>query len=253
MLTDTHCHLFKEYYKDLDKVLKDASNNGVNRYIVDADNIASCHELLETTKKYGNLYITLGIHPENCDEDPQVIDDLIKDNIDSGKIVAVGEIGLDYYYTKDNKDKQQDLFRAQLDIAKKYNLPVIVHSREATKDTIDILKEYPDVHGVIHCFSGSLETALEYIKMGYYIGVGGVLTFKNSKLDDIIKELPVVRILFETDAPFLAPEPHRGHTNEPKYIKDIAEYASKLFDLSLDEISAITESNVNTLFFKKKD
>ena len=172
---------------------------------------------------------------------------------DSGKIVAVGEIGLDYYYTKDNKDKQQDLFRAQLDIAKKYNLPVIVHSREATKDTIDILKEYPDVHGVIHCFSGSLETALEYIKMGYYIGVGGVLTFKNSKLDDIIKELPVVRILFETDAPFLAPEPHRGHTNEPKYIKDIAEYASKLFDLSLDEISAIKESNVNTLFFKKKD
>lgn len=247
MFTDTHCHLYKEYYNDLECTIKDAKENGVHRYISDADNIESCYEMLELSKRFKDVYITLGIHPQNCYEDTNVVDELIKDNIESGKIVAVGEIGLDYYYDKDDKEQQIKIFEEQLKIAEKYNLPVVVHSREATKDTIDILKKYK-VKGVIHCFSGSLESAKEYIKMGYYIGIGGVMTFKNAKIGDVIKELPVNRLLLETDAPFLAPVPFRGHQNEPKYIKNIAEYAANLLNISVEELSKQTEKNIRDIF-----
>ena len=248
MFTDSHSHITKEFYDDIDKVIQNAKENNVHRIIVDADTVESCYEILDLAKKYDNIYVCLGIHPENVDEDLNELDKIIDDNKDNPKFIAIGEIGLDYYWTKETKERQQEMLRHQLALADKYNKPVIIHSREATKDTIDILKEFPNVKGDIHCFSGSLETAEIYIKMGYYIGVGGVLTFKNANIKDVIVKLPLDRLLLETDSPFLAPAPKRGETNEPANIPLIADFLANLKGISVEEVSKQTEDNVNKLF-----
>ncbi len=248
MFTDSHAHITKEFYDDIDSIIQNAKDNKVNRIIIDADSIESCYEVIDISSKYKNVYCCLGVHPENINEDLNELDKIIEDNKDNPKFIAIGEIGLDYYWTKDNKDIQQKMLRHQMELAKKYNKPVIIHSREATKDTIDILKEYPEVCGDIHCFSGSFETAQIYIKMGYYIGVGGVMTFKNANIKDVIVQLPIERLLLETDSPFLAPTPKRGETNEPANIPLIADFLANLKGISIDEVSKITESNVNKLF-----
>ncbi len=246
MFTDTHCHLFDEYYSNIDEVLNRAKEVGVTKYISAATNYNSSLEMLDLKHKYNNVYIALGLHPEDVDkEDVDKVIELIRNCKDS--ITAIGEIGLDYYWTKDNKDKQIEVFEKQLSLAEELNLPVVIHSREATLDTITCLKKYK-VKGVLHCFSGSLETAREYIKMGYYIGVGGVITFKKANLKDVIKELPMDRIILETDSPYLAPEPYRGHDNEPKNIIEIAKFIAELKGISLEEVSKITEENVYNLY-----
>lgn len=248
MFTDSHCHLFKECFDNVDEVIKRAVDNQVSRYISAADSIFSCYEMIDLSKKYDNVYIALGIHPENCFDNLEKLNELVDEYHDDKKVVAIGEIGLDYYYGKENKQKQIEVFEYQLKLAEKYNLPVIIHSREATLDTINCLKKYK-VRGVIHCFSGSLETAKEYIKMGFFIGVGGVMTFKKSKIDEIIKDIPLENIILETDSPYLTPEPFRKYKNEPKYIKTIAEYLANLKDISLDEVANTTENNIHSLFF----
>lgn len=243
MFVDTHCHIFKEYYKDIDKVISDANNNGVNRIIVAADNYDSCLEVLELTNKYDNVYGCLGLHPENCLDE---FDYSIFNNM-SDKIVAIGEIGLDYHYGKDNKDMQINIFEKQLKLAEELNLPVVVHSRDATQDTIDILKKY-NVRGVIHSFSGSLETANIYIKMGYKLGINGVITFKNCNLKDVYNKIDLSNILLETDSPYLTPEPYRGHSNSPEHIIDIAKYVASIYNISIEELSNITNKNVKDIF-----
>ena len=248
MLVDTHSHLFNEYYDNIQEVLDRAKANGIEKVVVAADNIKSCYEVIENSKKYDNYYYCLGIHPEDIDDSLEELSKIIEDNIDDPKFVAIGEIGLDYYWTKDNKEKQIEVFEYQLKLAEKYNKPVIIHSREATKDTIDLLKKYPEVIGDIHCFSGSLETAREYIKMGYYIGVGGVVTFKNANLKDVIKDIPLENLLLETDAPYLAPVPHRGESNEPAYIKDIAEYLASIKNIDIKEVEDKTSKNATKIF-----
>ena len=248
MFTDTHAHIFNEYYDNIDEVISNAHKNGIDRIIVDADSIKSCYEVLELADKYDEVYCCLGIHPEEVDDDIEELKRIIEDNKDNPKFIAIGEIGLDYYWTKDTKEKQLTLLEEQLKLAEKYNKPVIIHSREATKDTIDALKKYPNVIGDIHCFSGSLETAQIYLKMGFYIGVGGVITFKNANIKDVIKEIPLDRLLLETDSPFLAPVPKRGETNEPANVKYVAEFIAELKEIEIEELSKITESNINTLF-----
>lgn len=248
MLTDTHCHLFKEYYSNIDEIIKLAENNGVLKYISAADSLQSVTEMLELANNYENVYIAIGIHPENCEEDPKELEIILEDNKNNKKIVAIGEIGLDYYYGKETRDRQLEIFDYQLSIAEKYNLPVVIHSREATLDTINMLKNHK-VSGVIHCFSGSKETAMEYIKLGMYIGVGGVMTFKNSKLDEIIKEIPLEKIVLETDSPYLTPEPFRKYSNEPKFIRTIAEYLANIKNITISEVEKTTENNVKKIFF----
>ena len=238
----------REFYDDIDSVIKNAKDNNVNRIIIDADSISSCYEVLEISSKYDNVYCCLGVHPENVDEDLSELDKIVEANKDNHKFIAIGEIGLDYYWTKETKEKQHEMLRHQMELAKKYKRPVIIHSREATKDTIDILKEYPEVIGDIHCFSGSLETAEIYLKMGYYIGVGGVLTFKNANIKDVIVKLPLDRLLLETDSPFLAPTPKRGETNEPANIPLIANFLANIKGISIEEVSKQTENNINKLF-----
>ena len=247
MFTDTHCHLFKDYYDNLENILKEAKENNVIRYISDGCDMNSNKEMIELAKKYDDIYITLGIHPESVNS--YIEDDLkfIENNIKNEKVVAIGEIGLDYYYGKDDKEKQKKLFEIQLKLAEKYNMPVVIHSREATQDTIDILKKY-NIKGVIHSFTGSLEVAKIYIKMGYLLGVNGVITFKNSNVKEIIKEVGLNNIILETDSPYLTPHPYRGKQNNPKYIKEIAEFVAKLYNISVEELASITNQNIKRLF-----
>ena len=245
--TDTHAHIFNEYFSDFGKVIEDAKNNSVYKIINATTSFENIEEVLDTSKKYPNIYACIGLHPEDLVKDYTKLEKYIVDNSNNKKLVAIGEIGLDYYYTKENKKEQIELFEYQLSLAEKYGLPVVVHSREATLDTINSLKKFK-VEGVIHCFSGSLETANILINMGFYIGVGGVMTFKNSKIDTIIKEIPLDRIILETDSPYLTPEPFRKYSNEPKYIKTIAEYLANLKNISLEEVSRVTEKNVSDLY-----
>lgn len=247
MLTDTHCHLTKEYFNDMRKVIEDAKSWGVSRYISAADSLESTDEMITLSNENDEVYAAIGIHPENCNDDISEFERIVDGNKNNQKVIAIGEIGLDYHYGKENKKRQIEVFEEQLRLAEKYNLPVVVHSREATLDTIESLKKYK-VRGVMHCYSGSIETARELIKMGFYIGVGGVMTFKNSKIDEIIKDIPLERIVLETDSPFLTPEPYRKFSNEPKYIKVIAEYLADLKHINILDVEKVTEQNVKDLF-----
>lgn len=247
MFTDTHCHIFKEYYEDIDKVLKNAKNVSINRVINNGCDHKSNIEVIDLVDKYPNMYGAIGIHPESVDT--YSIEELtfIEDNLNKSKIIAIGEIGLDYHYTKENKEKQIELFEYQLNLAEKYHMPVIIHSREATEVTINILKKHK-VTGVIHSFSGSLETAKIYIKMGFLLGINGVITFKNSKLKDVIKEIELKNIILETDSPYLTPEPFRGTKNEPARVNNIAEFICDLKGVTKESLANITNDNIKRVF-----
>ena len=249
MLIDTHCHLYKEYYDDIDSIIKLSKENNVVYYINNGCDAKSNIEVLESVEKYPSVYGALGIHPENVEN--YILDDIkfIEDNLNNKKIVAIGEIGLDYHYSKENKYEQIKLLELQLKLAEKYDMPVIIHSRDATEDTINTLKKYK-VKGIIHSFSGSLETAKIYIKMGYLLGINGVVTFKNCNLKDVLKEIPLENIVLETDSPYLTPVPYRGKQNNPSHILDIANFISEIYDLTLDDVSRITTDNVIKLYTK---
>ncbi len=247
MFTDSHCHLYKEYYDNLDEIIKLAKNNGVNYFINNGCDKDSNTEVLNLINTYDNIYGALGIHPEYVLEYSSDDIKFIEDNLNNKKVLAIGEIGLDYHYTKDNKEEQIKLFSTQLALAEKYNIPVIIHSRDATLDTLNTLKKY-QVKGIIHSFSGSKETALEYLKMGFLLGVNGVITFKNANIKDVIKEIPLEKIVLETDSPYLTPEPFRGCQNNPSHIIDIAKFVANLHNVSLEELAKITNNNLNNLF-----
>lgn len=251
MFVDTHCHIFKSDYDNIDEVLNNASNNNVKYYINNGSDREYNKEVLELVKEYDNMYGALGIHPETVDY--YSLDDIefIKNNLSNEKIVAIGEIGLDYHYTKENKDEQIKLLEMQLSLAEEYNLPVIIHSRDATEDTINTLKKF-NCRGTIHSFSGSLETAKIYIKMGYLLGVNGVITFKNCNIKDVIKEVGLDNIVLETDSPYLTPVPYRGMQNNPSHILDIAKFVSELYNVSLEELSYRTNENIKRMYERVK-
>ena len=251
MFVDTHCHIFKSDYDNIDEVLNNASNNNVKYYINNGSDREYNKEVLELVKEYDNMYGALGIHPETVDD--YSLDDIefIKNNLSNEKIVAIGEIGLDYHYTKENKDEQIKLLEMQLSLAEEYNLPVIIHSRDATEDTINTLKKF-NCRGTIHSFSGSLETAKIYIKMGYLLGVNGVITFKNCNIKDVIKEVGLDNIVLETDSPYLTPVPYRGMQNNPSHILDIAKFVSELYSVSLEELSYRINENIKRMYERVK-
>ena len=235
MFVDTHCHLYKEYYDNIDEIIFDSVNNGIQIMINNGCNFLSSCEVLESSRLYSNVYCAIGLHPgENLEEIDKVIE-LIKENLLNKKMLAIGEIGLDYFYTKENRLKQISVFEKQLVVAEKYNIPVIIHSREATSDTIEILKKYR-VRGIIHCFSGSVEVAKEYIKMGFKLGINGVVTYNNCKLIDTIKKIGINNLVFETDCPYLTPVPYRGKKNIPKYIINIVDYLASNLNISKEEL-----------------
>ncbi len=252
MFTDSHSHVYSKYYDNIKEVIDEAGQNNVDRIIICGCNNIENHEVCEVVSQYDNLFGAIGIHPEAINEYTEEDLDYIKKNISNKKIIAVGEIGLDYYYEKDSKNKQIELLNKQLKIAEDYNIPVIIHSREATFDTLNTLKKYKCI-GIIHSFSGSYETAMEFIKMGYLIGVNGVITFKNANIKDVIRRLPLDAIVLETDSPYLTPAPYRGKKNEPKHIKDIASFVANLFAITPEKLAIITNNNLNRVFQKIKD
>lgn len=247
MFMDTHCHIYGEYYDDINVVMNNASKAGINRFINNGCDTKTNEEILSLIKIYNNMYGAIGIHPENVDKYTESDINFILENINNKKIVAIGEIGLDYHYNKENKEKQIELFKSQLNIAKDFNLPVIIHSREATDDMIKILKKY-NLKGVIHSFSGSIETANEYIKLGYLLGINGVVTFKNCKLKNYLSNIPIENIILETDSPYLTPEPLRGQKNEPANIKYIAQFVAQKYNISINQLSIITNNNIKRIF-----
>ena len=247
MFVDTHCHLYRSYYEDLDDVIEQIKESEIYRVINNGCDKNSNIEVLELVGKYDLMYGALGIHPESANEYTQEDLDYIEEHIKDKKIVAIGEIGLDYYWVKDNKDKQRELFEYQLKLAEKYNIPVIIHSREATQDTIDILKKY-NVKGIIHSFSGSYEVAQIYIKMGFLLGINGVITFKNCNLKDVIEKIDVSNIVLETDSPYLTPVPNRGKRNDPTKVMDIAKFIADIKGITLEELSKEINGNLSKVF-----
>ena len=243
-MVDTHCHLLRSEYEDFDLILNDVMKNKI-RCIVNGCNIDSNIEALELSNKYDLIYSAIGFHPSDIDKVPDDYIFFIENNIN--KVVAIGEIGLDYYWTKDNKDKQIEVFENQLKLAEKYNKPVIVHTRDAIMDTYNILKKYK-LKGVIHAFSGSIEMANKFIDLGFKIGIGGVITFKNSKLSSVVKEIDISNIVLETDSPYLSPEPVRGKKNTPVNLKYIASFVANVKGITYDEVCRITFNTSVNLF-----
>ena len=243
-MIDTHAHIVSEYYDDIDLLVKELIEKNIIGVINNATNYKEALEIIELSKKYNNfLYAAIGIHPENVEEDINKIENLIKEN----KIVAIGEIGLDYHWRKDNKEEQKEVFIKQLKLSKKYNLPVIIHTRDSIQDCLDIIKKQ-NVRGIMHCFSGSYEMAKEFIKYGFKLGIGGVLTFKNSKLYEVIEKVDLEDIVLETDSPYLSPEPFRGTKNIPSNVLYVAKKIAEIKNISVEKVIEKTTENARNIF-----
>lgn len=248
MFIDTHMHIGDDFGVQPDLYVKNASDAQVEVLIAsfcEKDDIMLSTKFVE---KYKNLYACIGYHPEVSnkivEKDYEILEEMVKNN---PKIVAIGEIGLDYYWNKDNKDKQREVFCKQLEIAEKLKVPVVIHSRDSINETYEILKKYK-VFGVIHCFSGSLEMAKKFISLGFLLGIGGVVTFKNSKLFEVIEKLELTNIVLETDSPYLTPEPNRGKINESSNIPYIAQKIAEVKHIPLENVAKITTENAIRTF-----
>lgn len=248
MYIDTHCHVLSEYYNNIEVIVKKCIENNVTKIIVSGCDMKSNKEVLELVNKYDIIYGTLGFHPTELEDFKEEYFDFLIENINNKKIVGIGEIGLDYHYENTDKEKQRRIFNKQLEIAEKFNRPVVIHSRDVIQETYDMLSKY-NLKGSIHCFSGSLEMAKLFIRLGYKIGVGGIITFKNAKnIIKVIENIDLSYILLETDSPYLSPEPYRGSKNDPSNIPIIAEKLASLKNVSIAEVARVTTSSAEEEF-----
>ncbi|MGL5961014.1 MAG: TatD family hydrolase [Cetobacterium sp.] len=247
-LVDTHCHLDNEQF-DLDRLeVIDRIKEKLEFCVNIGYDLKSSDVSLKLAKKNDFIYATVGIHPTDIsdynDEIEQKLEEMAKDS----KVVAIGEIGLDYHWMTEPKEVQQDIFKKQLQLAQRVNKPVVIHTRDAMEDTVNILKEFPEIKGVIHCYPGSVETAKILIDR-FYLGIGGTLTFKNAKKTvEVVKDIPLDRIVLETDAPYLTPIPFRGKRNEPIYVQYVAEKIAEIKEISLEEVIKVTTENAKKLY-----
>lgn len=251
MIFDTHAHYDDEQFdEDRDELLKSMSDLGVGTIVDASATYESCEKVLALAGKYPYVYAAIGVHPDEVGELNEDKIQHMKELCRNKKVVAVGEIGLDYYWDNEPHEVQQKWFIRQLKLAEEVKKPVIIHSREAAADTMYIMKNYAQgLGGVIHCYSYSREMAEEYVKMGFYIGIGGVVTFKNAKkLKDVAAAIPIEKIVLETDCPYMAPEPYRGKRNQSSYIRYVAEKIAELKEMSLEEVIAVTEKNARDLY-----
>lgn len=247
MLIDTHAHI--NMLNNPNQAIEEAFGAGVERIIIPSASEEDFEKILKICHSYDNVYALLGVHPEDCekfsDNTAKKIIELAKDD----KVVGIGEIGLDYHYTKENKDAQKRCFITQIEIAKILNLPIVVHDRDAHFDTLQILKDNSVKNALLHCFSGSVEFAKECIALGYKIALGGVVTFKNAKtIKEVAQEIELENILLETDCPYLAPHPFRGVENSPKYIGFVAKEIAKIKNIPYDSVEFQTSKNAMEFF-----
>ncbi|WP_436374392.1 TatD family hydrolase [Cytobacillus sp. BC1816] len=252
MFFDTHAHLNAEQYnEDLQEVIDRALNEGISNIVVVGFDRPTIEKAMELTEKYDFIYTSVGWHPVDAidmtEDDLQWIEELSS----HPKVVALGEMGLDYYWDKSPKDIQQEVFRKQIRLAKKVKLPIVIHNRDATADIVEILKEEGagEVGGIMHCFSGSAEIAKECVDMNFFISLGGPVTFKNAKKPkEVADVIPLEKLLIETDCPYLTPHPFRGKRNEPSYVKLVAEQIAEIKGLSVEEVAQATTENAKKLF-----
>ncbi|HZG72818.1 MAG TPA: TatD family hydrolase [Chondromyces sp.] len=252
MLFDTHVHLNADQFEDdLDQVIERAKEAGVDQMVVVGFDRPTIKKAMELVEQHDFLYASVGWHPVDAidmtEEDLQWIEELSN----HPKVVALGEMGLDYHWDKSPKEIQKEVFRKQIRLAKKVKLPIIIHNREATQDIVEILKEEEakEIGGIMHCFSGSAETAKECIDMNFYISLGGPVTFKNAKKPkEVAAAVPLEKLLIETDCPYLAPHPYRGKRNEPAYVKLVAEQIAVIKGISYQEVAEKTTENAKRLF-----
>lgn len=249
-MIDTHSHINMIEGLSLDEIIKNAFDNGIDKIIVPSAYPADMENIMDLVNKYDNVYGMLGIHPSEVKSWDDSFIEKIKNYAKNSKIAAIGEVGLDYYWDKSFNDLQKEVFIKQIKLANELNLPIDIHDREAHKDTYDIIQEHNNGSKVImHCFSGSVEFARECVKAGFYLGIGGVVTFKNAvKMKEVAKDIPLERILLETDAPYLTPVPFRGKENQPAYVKYVAEEIASLRGISVEEVAQITTENAKTVF-----
>lgn len=257
MLFDTHCHLMDtQFDEDLETVIARAREGGVHRIVIPAIDVATAHRAISIAEKHDGIYAAVGIHPEAAKDQPDAAFAEIESLAIHPKVVAIGEIGLDYYWDAAPRPEQQEVMARQIEIAKRTHLPIIIHNRDATADTVAVLRQTNarTVGGVMHCFTGSLETARECMEMGFYISFGGPVTFKNAKnVQAVAAEIPLEWLLVETDSPYLAPHPHRGKRNEPMHVRLVAEKMALLQSRSVESIVAATTENALRLFKKISD
>lgn len=251
MLIDTHSHIDMENYKDhFEEMLQTAKDFGVEKIVIPGVEPSGFERILMLCEKYKNLYGAVGIHPEEVNLFDEKAEEILKKYLKQDKIIAVGEIGLDYYWDKSQIEQQKEIFEKQILIAKEVQKPILVHDREAHQDTFEILKKTnaAEVGVVMHCFSGSPEFAMECIKEGFYIALGGVTTFKNAKkVKEVAKIVPLDKLLLETDAPYMTPVPYRGKENQPAYVKFVAQEIANIKGISFEEVEQATTRNAQKL------
>jgi TatD DNase family protein len=252
ILTDTHCHLYsEEFTADIEAVIQNAENEGVQKFYLPAIDSSATEAMLALEKRFpGKCIAMMGLHPcyvkENYKDELQVVSDWLSER----KFAAVGEIGLDHYWDKTFIKEQEAAFRTQIEWSIQYNLPIVIHTRNAMQETINIVKEYVPrgVRGIFHCFSGSYESAKEIITAGFYLGIGGVITYKKAGLAEVLQEIDLQHLVLETDAPYLTPVPFRGKRNESSYLKYIAARLAEVKNVPVEEVAAVTTGNAQKIF-----
>lgn len=251
-LTDTHAHLYlKEFENDLDKVIGRALESGVKRIFLPNLDSSSVKDMLRLCEQYkGICFPMMGLHPTSVKENYSEELSFIEEQLNSNQVIAVGEIGIDLYWDKTLLEEQKLVFRTQLNWAKERALPVVIHARDSFSEIFEVMdQEYsPDLKGVFHSFTGNADQVKKILSYGFYIGINGIVTFKNSGLDQIVKDIPVEKLLVETDAPFLAPTPYRGKRNESSYVTKVAEKIAEIKKMEQDELANITTQNALSLF-----
>ena len=248
-LIDSHAHLMDEQYNnDLENVIKNAIENGIEKIINIGYSKETSIQAIEIANKYNFIYAVIGMHPDECNNEVDI--SFIKELVQNKKVVAIGEIGLDYHYEGHNKEMQKKYFVEQINLANELNLPVVIHSRDADMDMLEILKIHKIKNNfVMHCFSSSVEILKEVLKLGAYISIAGPVTFKNARsLIEVAKLVPEDKLMIETDCPYLCPEPHRGKRNEPAMVRFTAEKIAELREISIEELAKITNQNTKTFY-----
>lgn len=250
MMIDTHAHYDdKRFSDDRDDILKSLNENGISNIINVGCDLKRSQMCILLAEKHDFVYATVGFHPHSAEEYSEQADQMLREMAKHEKVLAIGEIGLDYYYDNSPRDIQKEVMRKQIKLANDVNLPVVIHDRDAHKDCLDIINENPPKKLVYHCYSGSVEYAQILVKMGYMMSFGGTTTFKNAKtVQDVIKAIPLENIMLETDCPYLTPEPHRGKRNESKYLHYIAEKIAELRKITKQEVIDQTTKNAKEFF-----
>ncbi|MCK3685916.1 TatD family hydrolase [Maribellus sp. YY47] len=252
MLIDTHSHIYSEdFIHDRDEALQRAYDNGVKKIILPNIDSGSIKHMLDLTDAYPHLcYPLIGLHPTSVDEDYKEELEAIEYWLNKRKFFGIGEIGIDLYWDKKYINEQKDAFRHQIKLAKSHNLPIVIHVRNSFDETYQIVKEEQDgsLRGAFHCFTGTAEEAQKVVELGFYLGIGGVLTFKNSNLDEVISSVNIDKLVLETDAPYLSPEPKRGKRNESSYLVYVAQKLAEIYNISVTRVAEITTTNARGLF-----